>query len=168
MKYKIEGRLIKLEDNVNTDVIIPGRYLIYTEPEDLAKYAFEPLGEDFRENLKRSQILIAGQNFGCGSAREQAATAIKAMGIEVVIACSFARTFFRNAINSGLPAIQCPPLYDLVEDGEIITVDLKKMQIITKKESLTIQPIHPMIFKILQAGGLFEYLKAEFSKKNPR
>src|SRR6266446_2716565 len=120
MQQQIQGKVFKFGDNINSDVIIPGRYLIYIEPEKLAEHAFEVLGEGFPEKLKRFDILVAGRNFGCGSAREQAATAIMGLGVKAVVACSFARTFYRNAINSGLPIIECPPLYDAVHEGDEI------------------------------------------------
>src|ERR1044072_27223 len=100
MEKHIRGRMFKFGDNVNSDVIIPGRYLIYIEPDKLAQHAFEVLGEGFPEKLRNYPILVAGRNFGCGSAREQAVTAIIGLGVKAVVAVSFARTFYRNAINS--------------------------------------------------------------------
>src|SRR4029077_18328240 len=116
-------------DNINSDIIIPGRYLIYIEPEKLAQHAFEVLGEGFPDKLRHFDIFIAGRNFGCGSAREQAVTAIQGLGIKAVVACSFSRTFYRNAINSGLPIIECPDLYSAVKEGDQIKIDLVEGQI---------------------------------------
>src|SRR5215510_12650446 len=117
MESTIQGRVFKFGDNINSDIIIPGRYLIYIEPEKLAQHAFEVLGEGFPKKLREFQIIVAGRNFGCGSAREQAVTAIQGLGIKAVVACSFSRTFYRNAINSGLPIIECPELSEGVNEG---------------------------------------------------
>src|SRR5206468_5230459 len=124
MEPTIQGRVYKFGDNVNSDIIIPGRYLIYIDRERLAQHAFEMLGEGFPEKLKSFDIFVAGRNFGCGSAREQAATAIQGLGIKAVVASSFARTFYRNAINSGLVIIECPELYPAVRESDLIQIDV--------------------------------------------
>ena len=123
MEQELKGRVYKFGDNINSDIIIAGRYLIYIEPDKLAEHAFEMLGEGFGSRLRNFQILVAGRNYGCGSAREQAVTAIQGLGIKAVVACSFARTFYRNAINSGLPIIECPELNGAVSEGDEITID---------------------------------------------
>src|SRR5215470_17109314 len=120
----LEGKIYKFGDNVNSDIIIAGRYLIYIEPDKLAEHAFEVLGEGFPAKLRDFDILVAGRNFGCGSAREQAVTAIMGLGIRAVVAVSFARTFYRNAINSGLPIVECPELYAAVAEGDSIQIEL--------------------------------------------
>src|SRR5579872_5519470 len=120
---QIEGRVFRFGDNVNSDIIIAGRYLIYIDPKELAQHAFEMLGEGFPARLRDYDILVAGRNFGCGSAREQAATAIKGLGIKAVVAVSFARTFYRNAINDGLTIVECPELYAAVAEGDHIAID---------------------------------------------
>src|SRR5215471_9173293 len=112
----LEGKIYKFGDNVNSDIIIAGRYLIFIEPDKLAEHAFEVLGEGFPAKLRAFDILVAGRNFGCGSAREQAVTAIMGLGIRAVVAVSFARTFYRNAINSGLTIVECPDLYAHVQE----------------------------------------------------
>src|SRR5438093_4979196 len=124
METEIQGRVFKFGDNINSDIIIPGRYLIYIEPEKLARHAFEVLGEGFAERLRGFDVFVAGRNFGCGSAREQAVTAIMGLGIKAVVACSFVRTFYRNAINSGLTILECPEIYNSVSEGDEITLDL--------------------------------------------
>src|ERR1700694_1427881 len=124
MESIIQGRVYKFGDNVNSDIIIPGRYLIYIDRERLSQHAFEVLGEGFPAKLRNFEILVAGRNFGCGSAREQAATAIQGLGIKAVVACSFSRTFYRNAINDGLPIVECPALYAAVAEGDEIRIDL--------------------------------------------
>ena len=124
MESVIQGRVFKFGDNINSDIIIPGRYLIYIDRERLGQHAFEMLGDGFPDKLRSFDILVAGRNFGCGSAREQAGTAIQGLGIKAVVACSFARTFYRNAINDGLPIVECPELYAAVEEGDEIRIDL--------------------------------------------
>lgn len=133
----IQGRCYKFGDNVNSDIIIPGRYLIYIDPQKLAEHAFEVLGKEFPAKLRDFQILVAGRNFGCGSAREQAATAIKGLGIKAVVACSFARTFYRNAINDGLPIFECPELYSVVEEGDDLSIDLGASKIMHRGRART-------------------------------
>jgi 3-isopropylmalate/(R)-2-methylmalate dehydratase small subunit len=118
MQETIQGRIYKFGDNVNSDIIIAGRYLIYIDPAQLAEHAFEMLGDGFPGKLRNFDILVAGRNFGCGSAREQASTAILGLGIKAVVAASFARTFYRNAINDGLTIVECPALYAAVTEGE--------------------------------------------------
>src|SRR6266436_7763317 len=129
METEIQGKVYKFGDNINSDIIIPGRYLIYIEPEQLAQHAFEVLGDGFPDKLRRFDVFVAGRNFGCGSAREQAATAIIGLGVKAVVACSFARTFYRNAINSGLPIVECPEIYSAVNEGDDITLDLASGEI---------------------------------------
>ena len=116
MEKRIRGKVFRFGDNINSDIIIPGRYLIYIEPEKLAQHAFEVLAEGFPDKLRQFRIFVAGRNFGCGSAKEQAVTAIQGLGVQAVVASSFSRTFYRNAINSGLPIIECPELYSAVQE----------------------------------------------------
>ena len=116
------GRCIKFGDSVNTDVIIPGRYLVSIDPAELAEHAFEPLGPEVQQRLRNSKVVVAGRNFGCGSAREQAASCLVGAGIEAVIAKSFARVFFRNAINVGLPVLICDT--SKIAEGDELEVDL--------------------------------------------
>src|ERR1700742_2784668 len=132
MEEQIQGRIYKFGDNVNSDIIIAGRYLIYIDPVQLAEHAFEMLGEGFPARLRSFDILVAGRNFGCGSAREQAATAIQGLGIKAVVADFFARTFYRNAINDGLPIMECPALYEAVQEGDEIRIDLEAGMIALK------------------------------------
>src|ERR1017187_4673967 len=129
MESVIKGRVYKFGDNVNSDIIIPGRYLIYIDRERLAQHAFEMLGEGFPDKLRSFDIFVAGRNFGCGSAREQAATAIQGLGIKAVVASSFARTFYRNAINDGLPIMECPAGDDAGRDAVVPAADLEPGQI---------------------------------------
>ena len=158
MTEKIGGKVIKFGNNVNTDVIIPGRYLVSIDPQELAKHAFEPLGAEVQKRLWASQVVVGGSNFGCGSAREQAATALIGAGIKAVVAKSFSRVFFRNCINTGLPAVECPEAAEAAQDGGDFCLDLdagiaeiqgKKFQFAAFPESLK---------QLLDAGGLIPYI----------
>ena len=164
MTARIEGRIFKFGDNVNSDIIIAGRYLIYIEPEELGKHAFEMLGEGFPAKLRDYDILVAGRNFGCGSAREQASTAIKGLGIKAVVAASFARTFYRNAINDGLTIVECPDLDDAVKEGDRIAVELASGCITHQGREYSFPQMPDSVQKILQLGGLANYLKATLPK----
>lgn len=163
MEASIQGRAYKFGDNINSDIIIPGRYLIYIDQQKLAEHAFEVLGPEFPAKLRDFQILVAGRNFGCGSAREQAATAIQGLGIKAVIACSFARTFYRNAINDGLPIFECPELYAAVEEGDELTIDLAASAIQHKGKVYGFPQLPESVRKILELGGLAAYLKTQLS-----
>ena len=158
---EIQGRIFKFGDNINSDVIIPGRYLIYIDREKLAQHAFEMLGDGFPDKLRNFDILVAGRNFGCGSAREQAATAIQGLGIKAVVACSFARTFYRNAINDGLPIVECPELYAAVQEGDEIRIDLAGGKIVHGSDQYSYPVMAESVRKILELGGLAEYLKSQ-------
>jgi 3-isopropylmalate dehydratase small subunit len=160
MQDTIQGRIYKFGDNVNSDIIIAGRYLIYIDPEQLAQHAFEMLGEGFPARLRSFDILVAGRNFGCGSAREQASTAIKGLGIKAVVAASFARTFYRNAINDALPIVECPALYDAVAEGDEISIDLAKGSVLHAGSHYGFPQIPESVGKILKLGGLANYLKS--------
>jgi 3-isopropylmalate/(R)-2-methylmalate dehydratase small subunit len=164
MESVIQGKIYKFGHNVNSDVIIPGRYLIYIDKERLGQHAFEMLGEGFGSKLRNFDILVAGRNFGCGSAREQAATAIQGLGIKAVVACSFARTFYRNAINDGLPIVECPELYDAVSEGDAIRLDLAAGKIQHAGKEFAFPKVPESVQKILELGGLAEYLKTQLAR----
>jgi len=163
---EIQGRIFKFGDNINSDVIIPGRYLIYIDREKLAQHAFEMLGDGFPDKLRNFDILVAGRNFGCGSAREQAATAIQGLGIKAVVACSFARTFYRNAINDGLPIVECPELYAAVQEGDEIRIDLAGGKIVHGSDQYSFPVMAQSVRKILELGGLAEYLKSQMQGRD--
>ncbi|MEM3761189.1 MAG: 3-isopropylmalate dehydratase small subunit [Archaeoglobaceae archaeon] len=147
------GRAWKFGDDVDTDVIIPGKYLIYNEAEVLAKHVFENLRPDFAKNVKRGDFVVAGRNFGCGSSREHAVLALKGAGISAVIAKSFARIFFRNAINTGLIVVECAET-DKIEDGDEIEVDytLGEIRNLTRGEKYKINPIPEFLLEIASVG----------------
>ena len=159
MDKQIQGKAFKFGDNINSDIIIPGRYLIYIEPDKLAQHAFEVLGDGFPDKLRAFNILVAGRNFGCGSAREQAVTAIQGLGIKAVVACSFARTFYRNAINSGLTIVECPELYAAVHEGDEVVIDLADGEIRHKTAAYLFPKFPDSMRALLEVGGLAEYLK---------
>ena len=166
MQSIIQGRVYKFGDNINSDIIIPGRYLIYIDRERLGQHAFEMLGEGYPDKLRKFDILVAGRNFGCGSAREQAATAIQGLGIKAVVATSFARTFYRNAINDGLPIVECPALVSAVQEGDEIEIDLEGGQIRAGQQQFIFPKMPESVRKILELGGLAEYLKSQL-QQNP-
>lgn len=154
----VGGRCIKFGDNVNTDVIIPGRYLVSIDPAELATHAFEPLGPEVQGRLASSKVVVAGINFGCGSAREQAASCLLGVGIQAVVAKSFARTFFRNAINTGLLAVTQAEAVDAMEDGQDAYVDLPAGQVVVGEKSFGFPPYPLSLVEILDAGGLIPYV----------
>lgn len=156
----IQGKVFKFGDNVNSDVIIPGRYLIYIEPDKLAEHAFEVLGPEYPAKLAGFDILVSGRNFGCGSAREQAATALIGLGMRAVVAASFSRTFYRNAINAGLPIVECPELVEAAQEGDEITIDLSAGKIDRNGEGYGFPKFPDSLQALLEAGGLAAYLKA--------
>ena len=164
MESIIQGKIYKFGHNINSDIIIPGRYLIYIDKERLGEHAFEMLGEGFPNKLRGFDILVAGRNFGCGSAREQAATAIQGLGIKAVVACSFARTFYRNAINDGLPIVECPELYEVVTEGDQIRIDLAAGKIQHNGKAYGFPKVPESVRKILELGGLAEYLKTQLAR----
>jgi 3-isopropylmalate dehydratase small subunit len=158
MTEKIGGKLIKFGDNVNTDVIIPGRYLVSIDPQELAKHAFEPLGPETQKRLWSSQVVVGGKNFGCGSAREQAASCLIGAGIKAVLAKSFSRVFFRNCINTGLPAVECPEAAEVAMDGGEIRIDLAEGRVEVQGKKFSFASYPESLKQILDAGGLIPYL----------
>jgi 3-isopropylmalate/(R)-2-methylmalate dehydratase small subunit len=167
MNMKIRGPAIKFGNNVDTDVILPGKYLILVDPNELAKHAMESLDVDFPKKAKKGVVLVGGKNFGCGSSREQAPLALKYAGVKCVLAESFARIFFRNAINIGLPVIECKGISDSVETGDELTVDFEagKIENISKDKKFQVDKLPPFIIKILADGGLIENLGKRMNKK---
>ena len=161
-----KGRVWKYGDNVNTDVIFPGKYTYSVlEPEEMARHALEDLDPDFALNVKPGDIIIAGKNFGCGSSREQAATCLKYAGVQAVIARSFARIFFRNAINQGLPALQSEEAVDSINDKEEIEIEFSIGEIKSKKGVYKFSPFPESVLGILEEGGLIPYIKKKLETK---
>ena len=157
------GRVFKYGDNVDTDVIIPARYLNAPSPEDLAKHCMEDIDIDFVKNVETGDIMVGGANFGCGSSREHAPIAIRASGISCVIAKSFARIFYRNAINIGFPILECPEAVDKINAGDKVSVDFDSGVITdeTTGEKFQATAFPAFINGIIECGGLLEYIKAK-------
>ena len=154
------GHVFKYGDNVDTDVIIPARYLYATKGEELAKHCMEDIDKDFVNRVQKGDIIVAEKNFGCGSSREHAPLAIKCAGISCVIAETFARIFYRNAINIGLPIIECPEAAASIQAGHEVEIDFDSGVITDKTtgESFEGQAFPPFMQKIIEAGGLVNYI----------
>jgi len=161
MNTPIVGNCFKYSDNIDTDVIIPARYLNTSDEKELAMHCMEDIDANFSKEVKQGDLIIAGENFGCGSSREHAPISIKASGISVVIAKSFARIFFRNSINIGLPILEHPTLTDEVDKGDRIFVDLSNgiVKNITKNKEYICEKFPLEIQELIQQGGLVNYTK---------
>ena len=157
-----KGTVFKYGDNVDTDVIIPARYLNAPSPEELAKHCMEDIDAAYARSVKPGDIVIGGWNFGCGSSREHAPIAIQASGAACVIAASFARIFYRNAINIGFPILECPEAAQAIGNGDTVSVDFASGRIVDETTGETFQAsgFPPFIEKIIKSGGLLPYLKA--------
>ncbi len=153
---KFTGKSIKYGDNVDTDVIIPARYLNTIDKKELAAHCMEDIDKDFSKKISAGDIMVAGNNFGCGSSREHAPIAIKESGISLVIARSFARIFYRNSINIGLAIVECNEAVDGISNGDVVEADLENGVIYnrTTGKSFATQPFPPFIQKIIENGGL--------------
>ena len=157
----LKGKVHKYGANVDTDVIIPARYLNLSEPDELAEHCMEDIDPDFLSRVKPGDIIVATTNFGCGSSREHAPLAIKASGISCIIAKSFARIFFRNAINIGLPLLECDEAVDNIEAGDLVEVDLAAGRVnnLTKGRKFAAKPYPDFMAELIAAGGLIEHTK---------
>lgn len=155
-----KGRVFKYGDNVDTDVIIPARYLNIADAKELATHAMEDIDADFVKKMQPGDIVVATRNFGCGSSREHAPLVLKENGVSCVIASSFARIFYRNAINIGLPILECPEAVSHIRAGDVVSCDLTKGEIRneTTGETFQAQPFPPFIQRIIDAGGLLKSL----------
>ncbi len=159
-----EGRVFKYGDNVDTDVIIPARYLNVSSGEELAKYCMIDIDEDFAKEVQPGDIIVAGKNFGCGSSREHAPLAIKCAGVGCVIAPSFARIFYRNSINIGMPIMECPEAAEDIKAGDRVSVDFSTGVItnITTGKTYQAEPFPEFMQKIIDKGGLVKYVSSQF------
>ncbi len=157
----IRGKTWKFGDHVDTDVIIPARYLNAPEPSELAKHCMEDIDSSFAGSVSKGDIMVGGWNFGCGSSREHAPIAIQASGVSCVIAASFARIFYRNAINIGFPILECPEASEAIKAGDIVSVDTETGTITDETTGMTFKarPFPEFIKKIIESGGLLPYLK---------
>ncbi len=157
----LKGRVWKFGSNIDTDAIIPARYLNTSDPEELARHVMEDADKEFPEKVKSGDIIIAGANFGCGSSREHAPIAIKAAGIQAVVAKSFARIFYRNAFNVGLPIFESVEASEKIKEGNEIEINADKgiVNNVTEDEQYTVKPIPPFMQELISAGGLIEWTK---------
>jgi 3-isopropylmalate/(R)-2-methylmalate dehydratase small subunit len=157
----LQGRVWKLGDNVDTDQLVPGRYLSMTDPQELAAHCLEDTMPRFRGHAQPGDIIVAGENFGCGSSREHAPTALKALGISCLLASSYARIFFRNCINLGLPALTSPEAISSIRDGDEVRVDVETGEIenLTRSFRCSAPPLSPFLLRIIEAGGLTAYVR---------
>lgn len=162
----LQGRAFKYGDDINTDLIIPARYLNTSDPKELAKHCMEDEDPDFPKKVKEGDFIVAGKNFGCGSSREHAPISIKAVGVSAVIAKSFARIFYRNAFNMGLLILECEQA-DEIKMGDDLLVDTDKGEIVNKTQSKTykITPVPDFMVELLKSGGLIEYMKKRSANK---
>jgi 3-isopropylmalate/(R)-2-methylmalate dehydratase small subunit len=161
------GAAHKYGENVDTDVIIPARYLVTADPAELAKHCMEDIDQDFAAKAKAGDIIVAGKNFGCGSSREHAPIAIKGAGVACVIAPTFARIFYRNAFNTGLPILESEEAAEKIDAGDEVEIDFATGLIrnITKGETYHAEPFPPFISTLIESGGLVEYVKAQKGKQ---
>lgn len=161
----VKGKVWKYGKNVDTDVIYPGKYLVHFEPGEVAKHAMEGIDPDFSSKVKPGEIIVAGDNFGCGSAREQAAMTLKYSGIGAIVADSFNRTFYRNAINNGLPVIALKGISDEINEGDELEIDFETGTIVnlTRNKKYTAEPLPKFVMEIIEVGGAIPYYKAKIN-----
>lgn len=157
------GKVWVLGDNVDTDVIYPGKYLPIIVPEEMALHALEGIDSEFPRKLKPGDIIVAGSNFGCGSSREQAATSLKAVGVAAIVAGSYSRIFFRNALNQGLALVESKECRKHVKDGDVITIDFGKGKIFVPDGQISFEPLPAFLMQILEDGGLVEHTKKKIA-----
>lgn len=159
----LSGNAWTYGNNIDTDVIIPARYLSMSTPEELAGYCMVDLDESFAGNVEPGDVIVAGENFGCGSSREHAPLAIKGAGVSCVVASSFARIFFRNAINVGLPILECPAAVAEIKSGHQLEIDLEEGRVtdLTTGRTYEAEPYPPFMMEIIDAGGLVPYTRAQ-------
>ncbi len=162
----LKGRVWRFGDDVDTDAIIPARYLNTSDPLELAKHVMEDADKDFPKKAQKGDIMVAGKNFGCGSSREHAPIAIKAAGLQGVIAKSFARIFYRNSFNIGLPIFESVEASEGIREGDIVEIDADKgiIRNKTRNEEYSAKPIPPFMQELISAGGLIEWTKRKLGK----
>lgn len=160
------GKAFKYGDNIDTDVIIPARHLTTSDPEELAKHCMEDIDSKFPDKVRKGDIIVAGKNFGCGSSREHAPIAIKGSGITCVIAPTFARIFYRNSFNTGLPILESSEAAEKIDDGDEVIVDFEKGKImnLTKDETYKAEPFPKFMTELIKQGGLANYVRKQHKK----
>ncbi len=164
---QIKGKVWKFGDHIDTDVIIPARYLNTSDPYELAQHCMEDADPEFAKKVNKGDIIVAGENFGCGSSREHAPIAIKYAGVSCVVAKSFARIFYRNAINTGLPIIEAPGAVDRIDEGDELEIFLEKGVIknLTKNEEYSFEPLPEFMMNLLTSGGLIPFVRKRLQQK---
>ena len=168
MLREFRGRAWTFGDDVSTDHIIAGKYLGTTDAKVFAAHAFEAVDPTWASKVQPGDVIVAGDNFGCGSSREQAPIALKTLGISAILANSFARIFFRNSINIGFPVLECPGLRRKVEVGDLIDVDMARGEVrLPRGEVARFSALPPNVLQILEAGGLVAKIRADLSRKGP-
>ncbi len=166
MREEIKGRVWKFGDDINTDVIFPGKYTYtVTDATEMAKHALEDALPEFAKEVRQDDIIVAGKNFGCGSSREQAALCLKAAGVGAVVAKSFSRIYYRNAINLGLPIVVCPQLSDIVKQGDEVTINFTRGVITFKGVEYAFPALNKDVAMILDAGGLIPWVRAKIARE---
>jgi 3-isopropylmalate/(R)-2-methylmalate dehydratase small subunit len=161
----MKGKAWNYGDDINTDFILPGIYLELTDPKEIGKHAMEGIDKEFVNKVQQGDIIVGGRNFGLGSSREQAPIALKYSGVSAVIAESYARIFYRNAANLGLPALECPNVSKEIKTGDTVEIDISKGKIIVNGEKeLEFVPVPEFMMEILKVGGLREYIKQNRDK----
>lgn len=168
MEKTVTGRAFVFGANIDTDQIYPGRYLELTEPQDVAKHAMEGADPDFVKKFRSGDIIVAATNFGCGSSREHAAITLKTIGVSAVLAESFGRIFYRNAINLGIPVLVCPGIHQAVHSGDTLQVDFASGRVHneTTGATLTAEPLSDYVLNILSHGGIKPMIKARYGQEN--
>jgi 3-isopropylmalate/(R)-2-methylmalate dehydratase small subunit len=166
----VQGRVWKLGDNIDTDQLLPGRYLSLTDPRELAMHCLEGLRPDFASEARLGDIVVAGENLGCGSSREHAPIALRALGISCLLASSFARIFFRNCINLGLPALVSPEGALAISDVDLVRIDLGSGRIenLTTGSAFLSPPLPPFLAEIIQAGGMTAYVREQMKARHEK
>jgi len=160
------GHVHKLGDSVDTDVMVPGRYLSLLNPKDIAKHIFEEVDPTFASRVKPGDIIVAGKNFGCGSGREQAPFGLKALGVSCIVATSFSRTFYRMCIDLGLPILISEEISHLAKDGQLIEVDIEKSQILLNDRLIQVEPLPQFIQNLIGMGGITEWVKQQLAQRS--
>jgi 3-isopropylmalate/(R)-2-methylmalate dehydratase small subunit len=163
---QVTGKVWKYGDNINTDIIFPGRYTYSMISEkEMGEHALEDLDLDFNKNGQSGDIIVGGRNWGCGSAREQAVKCLKARGVKAIIAKSFSRIYYRNCLNEGLSIIICPQAVEHIQRGEIITIDYVKSTIMTTEGTFPFKPYPPYVMELVESGGLIPYIKMQLNSQ---
>lgn len=166
MQTRFRGRVWTFDDDISTDHIIAGKYLGTTDPRVFAAHAFEAVDASWAKNVQAGDLIVAGDNFGCGSSREQAPVALKTLGIAAILANSFARIFFRNAINLGFPVVECPGLRTKVKAGDVIELDMARGEVhFTGSGVMRFEALPPNVLEILEAGGLVPKIRKELASR---